>query len=64
VESITMDYETLAANYREEVARVLAFIGEDPALARDLPEPRLQVQADATTEEWRAKMDALFPLAA
>jgi trehalose 2-sulfotransferase len=61
VESIMMDYETLAANYREEVARVLAFIGEDPALAQALPEPRLQVQADATTEEWRAKMDALFP---
>jgi LPS sulfotransferase NodH len=62
VESITMDYETLAANYREEVARVLAFIGEDPALAQELAEPRLQVQADATTEEWRAKMDALFPV--
>jgi LPS sulfotransferase NodH len=63
VESITMDYEVLAANYREEVARVLAFIGEDLALARDLPEPRLVVQADATTEEWRARMDALFPSA-
>lgn len=61
VESITMDYEVLAANYREEVARVLAFIGEDPALAQQLPEPRLQVQADATTEEWRRKMDAMFP---
>jgi len=61
IESITMDYEVLAANYRDEVARVLAFIGEEPALARELPEPRLQVQADAMTEEWRAKMDALFP---
>ncbi len=59
VESITMDYETLAANYREEVARVLALIGEDTALAQELGEPRLQVQADATTEEWRAKMDAV-----
>jgi LPS sulfotransferase NodH len=61
VESITMDYEELAANYREEVARVLAFIGEDAAPAQKLPEPRLVVQADATTEEWRAKMDKLFP---
>jgi LPS sulfotransferase NodH len=61
VESIAMEYEVLAANYREEIARVLAFIGEDPALAQTLPEPRLQVQADATTEEWRARMDALFP---
>ncbi len=37
---IDMDYETLKADYRSEVARVLEFIGEDPALARGLPEPR------------------------
>lgn len=61
VEVITMDYETLAAHYRDEVARALAFIGEDPDRARDLPKPRLQIQSDATTEEWRRKMDALFP---
>jgi LPS sulfotransferase NodH len=63
IESITMDYETLAANYRDEVARVLAFVGEDPKLAQGLPAPRLVVQADATTEIWRKKMDALFPSA-
>jgi trehalose 2-sulfotransferase len=62
IESITMDYETLAANYRDEVARALAFIGQDPKLVELLPEPRLVVQADATTEERRRKMDALFPL--
>ncbi len=62
VESITMDYEELKANYRGEVARVLEMIGEDSTLALALREPRLQVQADATTEEWRAKMDALFPV--
>jgi LPS sulfotransferase NodH len=61
IESMTMDYEELAANYREEVARVLAFIGEDAGLAKELPEPRMVVQADAVTEEWRAKMDAVFP---
>jgi LPS sulfotransferase NodH len=61
VESIAMDYEVLAANYREEVGRVLAFIGEDPALAQALPEPRLVVQADATTEEWRRRMEEIFP---
>ncbi len=61
IESITMDYEVLAANYRDEVARVLKLIGEDSALAQELPEPRLVVQADATTEEWRTRMDALFP---
>jgi LPS sulfotransferase NodH len=62
IESMAMDYETLAANYRAEVARTLAFIGEDPQLAEDLPEPRLVVQADATTAEWCKRMDALFPL--
>jgi LPS sulfotransferase NodH len=62
VESIVMDYETLAANYREEVARVLSFIGEDPRLAQELPKPRLVRQADETTEEWRAKLDRLFPV--
>jgi LPS sulfotransferase NodH len=62
VESIAMDYETLAANYRDEVGRVLAFIGEDAELAQGLPEPRLAIQSDGMTEEWRKKMDALFPL--
>jgi LPS sulfotransferase NodH len=62
IESITMDYESLAANYRDEVARVLRLIGEDAALAQNLPNPRLAVQADATTEEWRRKMDVLFPV--
>jgi LPS sulfotransferase NodH len=61
VESIAMDYETLAGNYRAELGRVLAFIGEDPKLAEGLPEPRLVMQADATTEEWSRRMDAIFP---
>jgi LPS sulfotransferase NodH len=63
VESMAMDYETLAANYREEVARVLAFIGEEPGIARALPDPRLVSQNDDTTEEWHRRMDALFPVA-
>ncbi len=58
-----MDYEVLAANYREEVARALALIGEDPALALTLPEPRLEVQADATTEEWRGGWMRCFRVA-
>lgn len=62
IESIVMDYETLRENYREEVGRVLALVGEDPKLAHDLPAPRLLVQRDAMTEDWRSRMDALFPL--
>ena len=61
VEVMSMDYETLAADYRGEVARALAFIGEDPELAKDLPEPRMVRQSDNITEEWRRRMDAEFP---
>jgi LPS sulfotransferase NodH len=61
VEVLAMEYETLAADYRGEVARALAFIGEDAELAKALPEPRLVRQGDATTEEWRRRMDAEFP---
>ncbi|HEV3271770.1 MAG TPA: Stf0 family sulfotransferase [Candidatus Methylacidiphilales bacterium] len=62
VEVLDMDYETLAADYRGEVARVLAFIGEDPELAKKLPEPRMVRQRDGMTEEWRQRMDAEFPV--
>ena len=61
VELITMDYETLAADYRGEVARALSFIGEDPQLAADLPEPRLVRQSDGISEEWQRRMDEEFP---
>jgi len=62
VEAMTMDYETLAENYRGEVARALAFIGEDPALAQEIPEPRMARQSDSLTEEWQRRMDREFPL--
>jgi LPS sulfotransferase NodH len=58
---IDMEYESLAADYRGEVARVLALIGEDRELAKSLPEPRLVRQSDALTEEWQRRMDAEFP---
>ncbi len=56
-----MDYETLSADYRGQVARTLALIGEDPDLASRLPEPRMVRQADAKSEEWMRRMDAEFP---
>lgn len=61
VELVTMDYEVLAADYRGEVARALAFIGEAPELAKELPEPRMVRQSDSTTEEWECRMDQEFP---
>jgi LPS sulfotransferase NodH len=61
VEVLDMDYETLSADYRGEVARALAFIGEDAELAKKLPEPRMVRQSDGTTEDWRRRMDAEFP---
>ena len=62
IESLTLDYEALAADYRGEIARALAFLGEDPTVAHSLPKPRMLLQADALTEEWRRRMDKLFPL--
>jgi LPS sulfotransferase NodH len=61
-EVMSMDYETLSADYRGEVARALAFIGEDPEAAKELPEPRMVRQSDSITEEWRRRMDAEFPM--
>jgi LPS sulfotransferase NodH len=58
---LTMDYETLASDYRGEISRALSFIGEDPDLAKSLPEPRLTRQADAISDEWEQRMDAEFP---
>ncbi|MCE0522383.1 MAG: Stf0 sulfotransferase family protein [Methylacidiphilales bacterium] len=61
IEVMAMDYETLASGYRGEIALALAFIGEDPQLANELPEPRMVRQSDDMTEEWRRRMDAEFP---
>ena len=41
-----------------EVARVLAFIGQDPVAAAAIPEARLLRQADAKTQAWRQRLDA------
>jgi len=62
VEVMTMEYESLSADYRQQVARALAFIGEDPTLANELPEPRMVRQSDETSEEWQRRMDAEFPV--
>jgi LPS sulfotransferase NodH len=61
VEVMTMDYETLSADYRGEVARALEFIGENKDLAKELPEPRMVQQADSISEEWMRRMNAEFP---
>jgi LPS sulfotransferase NodH len=61
IEPLAMDYETLSGDYRNEVGRALAFIGEDSALAADIPDPRLIRQADSTTDEWRKRLDLEFP---
>jgi LPS sulfotransferase NodH len=62
IEPLAMEYETLWHDYWNEIARVLAFLGQDPALAARLPESRLVRQADQTTEQWRKLLDEQFPL--
>jgi LPS sulfotransferase NodH len=62
IEVLPMEYETLAADYRGQVARALTFIGEDHELAKELPEPRMVRQSDSISEEWQRRMDAEFPV--
>jgi LPS sulfotransferase NodH len=64
IEVMVMDYETLASDYRGEIARALAFLGEDASLAGDLPDPRMARQRDAISDEWQRRMNAEFPRAA
>jgi len=58
LEPLTIEYEQLARRYREEIARALAFLGLDEERAAAIPSPRLERQADATTREWRRRLDA------
>ena len=51
---LVVEYEQLAANYRSEIARVLAFLGLDPTAAHRIPDPRLLPQADEESRRWRA----------
>jgi trehalose 2-sulfotransferase len=61
VDVLLCDYETLAANYRGEIARALKFLGQDPTLVKNVPEPRMTKQGDAISDEWHQRMDAEFP---
>lgn len=60
---LVLEYESLVNQRSEEVARVLGFIGQDPAAAFTIPEPRLLRQADSKTAEWRQLLDAEDALA-
>ena len=54
---LTVRYEELEANYRGEIARVLQFLGADPAHAAGLPKPPLERQSDHINEHWRRLID-------
>jgi trehalose 2-sulfotransferase len=54
---LTVQYEELDANYLGEIARVLQFLGADPAHATGLPKPPLERQADHVNESWRRLID-------
>lgn len=58
---LTVRYEELDANYRGEVARILEFLGEDPAHAARVPEPPLERQADHVNVRWRRLIDEQQP---
>jgi LPS sulfotransferase NodH len=54
---LVIEYEELAGDYRGEIARVLRFLDLDEAPARNLPEPRLERQADEVNACWHQIMD-------
>ena len=54
---LTVRYEELDANYHGEIARVLRFLGADPAHAAGLPKPPLERQSDHINEHWRRLID-------
>jgi trehalose 2-sulfotransferase len=57
----TVRYEDLDANYQDEIARVLGFLGADPAHAAGLPTPPLQRQSDHINEYWRERIEHEHP---
>jgi len=54
---LTVRYEELDANFRGEIARVLQFLGADPAHAAGVPKPPLERQSDHINEHWRRLID-------
>lgn len=54
---LTVRYEELDTNYCGEIARVLQFLGADPAHAAGLPKPPLERQSDHINECWRRLID-------
>ena len=56
-EFLTVRYEDLDSNYHGEIARVLQFLGADPARAVGLPKPPLERQSDHINEHWRRLID-------
>ncbi|WP_197517907.1 Stf0 family sulfotransferase [Mycobacterium sp. E796] len=56
-EVLTVRYEELDENYPDEIARVLRFLGADPAHATGAPKPPLERQSDHVNEHWRRRID-------
>lgn len=55
---LRMEYEALAADYRGEVGRALSFLGQDPALAQTISDPKLQKQGNALNAQWKSSLKA------
>ena len=45
------------ANYNGEIAKVLQFLGADPANAAGVPKPPLERQSDHINDHWRRLID-------
>ncbi|OBI81551.1 hypothetical protein A9X00_08785 [Mycobacterium sp. 1245805.9] len=56
-EVLTVRYEDLDEDYHGEIARVLRFLGADPAHADGVPKPPLERQSDHLNDHWRRLID-------
>lgn len=54
---LLVEYETLATEYQEQLARVLSYLGLDSSVAAAVPAPRLVQQSDAQSFTWRRLLD-------
>lgn len=57
IKPLIVEYEVLARNYREEIARVLDYLELDNRIAKVLPPTRLVKQSDGTSVNWRNRID-------
>jgi LPS sulfotransferase NodH len=58
LQPLTIEYESISNDYRGQIAKTLAFLVLDAAVAERIPPPRRVPQADTLTVSWRREIDS------